>query len=445
MSTPTRRAHLRGPAERRARRRPSLAPPGAAKLPKPPHGEARPKPRRRPRARAPFGIASAIAAGWAAAMGLIVIGVPVLLVVGAAARTNSSAGRRDVRSPPTSGSRRITSASPSAASASACCRSGLLVVPFLLLRLSGSLGRAHPRPATLADAGTARRRHVGRLRTARRDRRGRRRARTTARQLRSAPCSGARSSRSSRRVDGRCAPPTSAATWRPCSRARVDSWRLLPAALRRCWSCSAVLAVVTLASLVIHGGDALALTRADSTAGSSAAIALVRAQRRLPPEPRRVGRRVLRRARASPSGTGTSVTLAGVVVRSAARPSRCSRRSRRRVSRPRRPGCACWSRWSRASPSRARAPPRRPDGSIPSRTALRAGPGRCGRGPGARRARVALGGPLGGGRLSAVGPSPWQVGALAALELGLVAAVAAWVLGWRRPATATSPVRPIGP
>jgi len=33
--------------------------------------------------------------------------------------------------------------------------------------------------------------------------------------------------------------------------------------------------------------------------------------------------------------------------------------------------------------------------------------------------------------MSVVGPSPWQVGAMAALELGVVAAVAAWVLGWR--------------
>ena len=35
------------------------------------------------------------------------------------------------------------------------------------------------------------------------------------------------------------------------------------------------------------------------------------------------------------------------------------------------------------------------------------------------------GGPLGDGRLSAVGPSPWQVGAVSALEIGVAAAVTA--------------------
>jgi hypothetical protein len=41
------------------------------------------------------------------------------------------------------------------------------------------------------------------------------------------------------------------------------------------------------------------------------------------------------------------------------------------------------------------------------------------------------GGPLGGGRLSAVGPLAVQVGGLAAVELGLVAAATAWVLARR--------------
>lgn len=52
------------------------------------------------------------------------------------------------------------------------------------------------------------------------------------------------------------------------------------------------------------------------------------------------------------------------------------------------------------------------------------------------------GGPLGDGRLSAVGPSAWQVGVVSALELGVSAAVAAGIAnyltlhraGWRRPA-----------
>ena len=40
------------------------------------------------------------------------------------------------------------------------------------------------------------------------------------------------------------------------------------------------------------------------------------------------------------------------------------------------------------------------------------------------------GGPLGGERLSDVGPSAWQVGLVAALEVGVAAAVAAWIANW---------------
>jgi hypothetical protein len=40
------------------------------------------------------------------------------------------------------------------------------------------------------------------------------------------------------------------------------------------------------------------------------------------------------------------------------------------------------------------------------------------------------GGPLGGERLSVVGPSAWQVGLVAALEVGVAAAVVAWVANW---------------
>ncbi|WP_308206542.1 cell division protein PerM [Actinomadura luteofluorescens] len=51
------------------------------------------------------------------------------------------------------------------------------------------------------------------------------------------------------------------------------------------------------------------------------------------------------------------------------------------------------------------------------------------------------GGPLGGGRMATVGPSAWQVGLLAALEVGISAAIAAWVANWmvlRRPEGAPS-------
>lgn len=40
------------------------------------------------------------------------------------------------------------------------------------------------------------------------------------------------------------------------------------------------------------------------------------------------------------------------------------------------------------------------------------------------------GGPLGGGRMAVMGPSPWQVGMLSALEVGISAAIAAWIANW---------------
>ena len=40
------------------------------------------------------------------------------------------------------------------------------------------------------------------------------------------------------------------------------------------------------------------------------------------------------------------------------------------------------------------------------------------------------GGPLGNGRMAAVGPSPWQVATVAALEVGIAAAITAGVANW---------------
>ncbi|OLT29798.1 hypothetical protein BJF79_40400, partial [Actinomadura sp. CNU-125] len=54
------------------------------------------------------------------------------------------------------------------------------------------------------------------------------------------------------------------------------------------------------------------------------------------------------------------------------------------------------------------------------------------------------GGPLGGGRMATVGPSPWQVGLMATLEVGISAAIVAWWANWRltgRPDTADVPRR----
>ena len=47
-------------------------------------------------------------------------------------------------------------------------------------------------------------------------------------------------------------------------------------------------------------------------------------------------------------------------------------------------------------------------------------------------AAVFAGGPLGNGRLAAVGPSGWQVGVVASLEVGVAAAVSAGVANWLR-------------
>nr|WP_245623315.1 DUF6350 family protein [Spirillospora albida] len=52
------------------------------------------------------------------------------------------------------------------------------------------------------------------------------------------------------------------------------------------------------------------------------------------------------------------------------------------------------------------------------------------------------GGPLGGGRLTTVGPSTWQVGLMAALEVGVSAAIAAWVANRMQRRRAAGPSRP---
>ena len=52
------------------------------------------------------------------------------------------------------------------------------------------------------------------------------------------------------------------------------------------------------------------------------------------------------------------------------------------------------------------------------------------------------GGPLGDGRLAAVGPSGWQVGVVASLEVGVAAAVTAGIANWRRQRAVTASAGP---
>ncbi|QFG27009.1 hypothetical protein F7P10_12725 [Actinomadura sp. WMMB 499] len=49
------------------------------------------------------------------------------------------------------------------------------------------------------------------------------------------------------------------------------------------------------------------------------------------------------------------------------------------------------------------------------------------------------GGPLGGERMATVGPSPWQVGLMATLEVGISAAIVAWWANWRLNRRAADP------
>ncbi len=55
------------------------------------------------------------------------------------------------------------------------------------------------------------------------------------------------------------------------------------------------------------------------------------------------------------------------------------------------------------------------------------------------------GGPLGGGRLAAVGPSAWQVGLVAALEVGVAAGVTAGIANWLRLRAAAPAAGAAGP
>jgi hypothetical protein len=74
----------------------------------------------------------------------------------------------------------------------------------------------------------------------------------------------------------------------------------------------------------------------------------------------------------------------------------------------------------------------------------------CGLSTGAMAGALAVlsGGPLGGARLSAMGPSPWEVALSVTLEVGVAAGISAGIANWwlisRRPAAAPEPVRKAG-
>jgi hypothetical protein len=74
----------------------------------------------------------------------------------------------------------------------------------------------------------------------------------------------------------------------------------------------------------------------------------------------------------------------------------------------------------------------------------------CGLSTGAMAGLLAAlsGGPLGGARLSAVGPSPWEVALSVTLEVGVAAGISAGIANWwlisRRPAAPPEPVRKAG-
>ena len=57
---------------------------------------------------------------------------------------------------------------------------------------------------------------------------------------------------------------------------------------------------------------------------------------------------------------------------------------------------------------------------------------------------VFSGGPLGTGRLAAIGPSGWQVALVAALEIGIAAAVTAGIANWLLIPAQAGPRRPSG-
>jgi hypothetical protein len=74
----------------------------------------------------------------------------------------------------------------------------------------------------------------------------------------------------------------------------------------------------------------------------------------------------------------------------------------------------------------------------------------CGLSTGATAGVLAAlsGGPLGGARLSAVGPSPWEVALSVTLEVGVAAGISAGIANWwlisRKPAAPPEPVRKAG-
>lgn len=371
----------------------------------------------------PFGIAATVAAAWAVGMGLVVVVVPVLVVWALAPHSQASAGGALVLAADIwLGANHVGFFVGGARFA--LLPMGLLVLPFVLLRLSGAWAARILRPATLADAGLL----------------------VAATSLVYGLLGGLVAA-----VVGRPAvhaDPLEAVLWCGLVAVVAVGWTVtrtcelqpavlarVPATLRAATvpAAAGLLAVlggaalITLASLLAHGGDALDLARSlDGGAVGDVAL-LVLSVLYLPNLV--VWAAAFCVGPGFAVGTGTGVTLAGVSSGPlpafplfAALPSSGV------------PAAATWLCLLvplAGGAAVAVVTHRRRPGLTAGTAALCSGLAGVGAGLALGALAWLSGGPLGGGRLATVGPSAWQVAVLAAVELGLVGVVVGWLVAWR--------------
>jgi hypothetical protein len=394
----------------------------AGRLPRPAERDpSRPR-RTAPRVTRPYGVAAAVAAAWAVAMGLLVTVIPTLLVWAFTVRAGSSAEAAAFTGADLWLAAHHVPLSIDGAPLG-LLPLGLLVVPFLLLRLSGTWATRMLAPADLGDAGllvvatSAVYGLLGGL-------------------VAAVPGPGAAD-----------ASPFVAAVWCAVVALCCMGWTVvrvgelgadvaavLPGSFRRLLvpAAGAVLtllgvsAVLVAVSLAVRLGDASALAD-ELGAGVAGGLALLVIGVAYVPN-------VVVWAASfcvGPGfavGTGTSATMAGVTTGPmpafpllAALPSSGT------------PAAVTWLCLLvpvAAGVVAGLLAVRHAPTELPETTALWAAA--CGAVAGLSLGVLAWlsGGPLGDGRLATVGPSPWQVGGAAALELALVAAVTAWTKAW---------------